>query len=212
MKITNHFPTRIFTDKLEPDVASGLNKTLLDLVRADRMNDPGGLSRSNHRGQGGWHSQTKLHQDPAYAELLDHIHRCGAYISEISGYDPRYALQVTTMWSIINAPGASNLAHIHPGSLWSGVYYIQAPQNCGRIAFTDPRTANVMDAPVYNSDKLRPSDTKTKIFVNPEPGKILIFPGWLYHAVDPNMAIETGPDAERVIISFNFVQQYKVQQ
>lgn len=207
--ITKHyFPTRIFIDMLDAETASRLNTALLKLVREDRQNDPRGLRRSSYAELGGWHSQAMLHKNPAYADLLAYVHRCGELISESSGYDPRYSLQVDTMWSIINPHGATNMAHIHPGSLWSGVYYIQAPKGCGNISFTDPRTANVMSAAIYNPDKPRIQETKTKITLTPEPGKIVIFPSWLYHAVAPNIAQGKDEEADRVIISFNINQRF----
>ena len=48
------------------------------------------------------------------------------------------------MWSIINVPGSFNRSHIHPDCLWSGVYYVQAPEGAGQIEFTEPRTQNMV--------------------------------------------------------------------
>ena len=43
------------------------------------------------------------------------------------------------MWANINMRYSHNRNHVHPGALWSGVYYIQTPKDSGRIWFTDPR-------------------------------------------------------------------------
>ena len=40
----------------------------------------------------------------------------------------------------INYPGGFNRPHLHPNSLFSGVYYIKAPKNSGNIIFYDPRS------------------------------------------------------------------------
>jgi uncharacterized protein (TIGR02466 family) len=188
MIVKNFFPTTIFSDSLAPDRAAALNSRLLELIRGERDRDPKGTPKSTYRQLGSWHSHTKLHKEPEYAEILEIIQGYAAFISQTKGYDPQHVLKVTTMWSIINPPGGSNMAHVHPGGLWSGVYYIQAPENCGRISFIDPRTANVMQAPVYDADRPRESDTKTKVFITPEAGKIVIFPSWLYHAVHRSRA------------------------
>ena len=98
------------------------------------------------------------------------------------------------MWSIINPPGSANRAHIHPGCTWSGVYYIQTPAGCGNIEFIDPRTENLMQQPRYVPNKKRPKHCWTKANITPKPGRMLIFPSWLYHAVAPNLSEEIGRD------------------
>ena len=51
------------------------------------------------------------------------------------------------MWANINPPGGMNRAHQHPNSLWSGVYYIKAPKNCGHLKIDDPRSVACMSRP-----------------------------------------------------------------
>ena len=110
------------------------------------------------------------------------------------------------MWSIINPPGSGNAAHIHPDSLWSGVYYVHTPEDCGPIMFTDPRTENHMRVPRYADDKKRPPSARPNIKYIPRAGLMVMFPSWLYHSVEPNMSQKTGREADRVIISFNMTQ------
>jgi uncharacterized protein (TIGR02466 family) len=207
MIVKNYFPTRIFTDTLVPEQAASLNARLLDLIRAERGRDPAGTPKSTYRELGSWHSHTHLHKEPEYAEILEFIQKSAAFVSDTNGYDPRYMLKVTTMWSIINPPGGSNMSHVHPGCVWSGVYYLQAPEKSGNISFIDPRTPNVMQDVRYDEKQPRKVENKTKISIMPEAGKIVIFPSWLYHGVAPNMSDKTGIDAERVIISFNLSQR-----
>jgi len=128
-------------------------------------------------------------------------------MSKELGYHQDYTMQIGTMWSIINPPGSANRAHVHPGCLWSGVYYIQAPEGAGNIEFVEPRTAHLMNQPRFVPNQRRPKDCWTKVRFTPVPGRMLIFPSWLYHAVDPNMTKETGDAANRIIISFNLNQR-----
>ena len=175
--------------------------------KLDRAQDQAGLSRSNYRALGGWHSKNDLHKAPAFAPLAAKIIEACAHISATLGYDPKYPLRIGTMWSIINPPGSSNRAHIHPGSLWSGVYYVAAPDKAGNIEFIDPRTAHLMNAPRYIEGKNRPQACWTKVKYDPIPGKMLILPSHLYHAVEPNLATEKGRAADRMIVSFNLGQR-----
>ncbi len=199
-----YFPTTIFQiDVTDP---KGLNETLLKNVYAERDKDQKGISRSNFTELGGWHSHNNLHKEEAFKCLVDEIDSATQRMCDEMGYDPSRRLKIGTMWSIINPPGAANRAHVHPGCLWSGVYYIQAPEDCGRIEFVEPRTVHLMNQPRYKPNAKRQRDYWTKVRFLPQPGRMIIFPAWLYHAADPNLTKETGDAANRIIISFNLNQ------
>lgn len=202
-----YFPTMVFQMDLESPAE--LNALLTDMIYKERLRDHKGIERSNISELGGWHSHNNLHKSEDYAPLVAKIAEATALLSEDLGYHRDYALKIGTMWSIINPPGGANRAHVHPGCLWSGVYYIQAPKDCGNIEFVEPRTAHLMNQPKYQSNAKRPKDCWTKVRFTPEPGRMLIFPSWLYHAVDTNLSKEPGDKANRVIISFNLNQVKK---
>lgn len=199
----NYFPTMIYQYDIED--CEQLNKTLLDLTYAERERGIA-VNKSNTAELGSWHSATGLHKDKAYDPLLAEINLALSRISEDLNYAKDHVLKVTTMWSIINPPGNGNRAHVHPNSMWSGVYYVQAPENAGKIEFVDPRTIMIMNQPKYEAKKKRNRDTWTKINFKPVPGRMIIFPAWLYHGVDTNLAKETGRAANRIILSFNINQ------
>lgn len=204
-KITrmNYFPTMVY--QYDVDNCEHLNRTLLDLTYAERERGIA-VNKSNTAELGSWHSATGLHKNHAYDPLLTEINTALTRISEDLGYAKDHALKVTTMWSIINPPGNGNRAHVHPNSLWSGVYYVQAPENAGKIEFIDPRTIMIMNQPKYEAKKKRPRDTWTKVNFKPVPGRMIIFPAWLYHGVDINMSKESGRAGNRIILSFNINQ------
>lgn len=204
---TNYFPTMVYQYDIEDK--ESLNQNLLDLTYAERERDRTGVNKSNTAKLGSWHSATALHKNPDYQPFLTHLDAALARISQELGYAADHVLKVTTMWSIINPPGNGNRAHVHPNSLWSGVYYIQAPAGSGDIEFIDPRTVIIMNQPKYLAKKKRPRDCWTKVNYTPTPGRMIIFPAWLYHSVDINMAKETGRAGDRVIISFNINQARK---
>lgn len=203
----NYFPTMIFQYDVKDNEA--LNNNLLELTYAERDRDRVGVNKSNTAELGSWHSATNLHKNVDYQAIMAHIDGALAKISDELGYDKDHALKVTTMWSIINPPGNGNRAHVHPNSLWSGVYYVQAPANAGNIEFIDPRTVLIMNQPKFIAKKKRPRDCWTKVNYTPTPGRMILFPAWLYHGVDTNMSKESGRGGDRVIISFNVNQQKK---
>lgn len=200
-----YFPTPIFTGRL--DGAEERDAGLLELIYAERDRDAEGTQRSNYRALNGWHSRIDLHKEESFAGFVAAIETELAHISVESGYDRRYDLVITSMWAIVNGPTGSNRAHIHPGCLWSGVYYVQTPDGCGNIEFIDPRTMHLMTQPKYIPKKKRKKSRWTKVNFTPGGGKLVVFPSWLYHSVAPNLTDETGKAADRVIISFNVNQQ-----
>lgn len=203
-----YFPTMVYSSKLHD--AESVNEQLLVDIRKEQEKDRKGIQRSNFSNLGGWHSHNGLHKRKAFAEISNRIRTTAAKISKDCSYDPEFKLGIGTMWSIINSPGSFNRSHIHPGCLWSGVYYVQAPKNAGDIEFTEPRTQQLMDQASFTPNVKRPKQCWTKVSYEPKAGKMIIFPAWLYHAVMPNLAEEAKKDdAERVIISFN-LSQYPV--
>jgi uncharacterized protein (TIGR02466 family) len=203
---TLNFPTMIFQYDVEN--SEHLNKTLLDVTYAERERGVA-VNKSNTAELGSWHSATNLHKKPEYERLLGEVNATLSRISDELSYAKDHVLKVTTMWSIINPPGNGNRAHVHPNSLWSGVYYVQAPESCGKIEFIDPRTVLIMNQAKFEAKKKRPRECWTKVNYKPVPGRMVIFPAWLYHGVDTNMSKENGRASDRVIISFNINQVKK---
>ncbi|MCF6322060.1 MAG: TIGR02466 family protein [Rhizobiaceae bacterium] len=202
-----YFPTIIYRFQL-PD-AEELNDQLLKSIYSEREKDQVGLDKSNLPKLGGWHSQSNMQKSRLYKPLVERVENVCDLISEDLQYHESYHLKVSTMWSIINPPGSSNNSHIHPGCDWSGVYYIQTPEDSGDIRFTDPRTAHLMNQLKFDPEKKRIRPCWTKVRIKPSAGKIVIFPSFLYHSVDTNFSNATGNDANRVIIAFNIVQRQK---
>lgn len=203
----DYFPTLVFSSKLHD--AESMNKEILDAIIEERKKDTKGIERSNFRSLGGWHSHNHLQKDPKFKRLTDRLHMMLAGVSDNLGYDKSRELKITTMWSITNPPLSSNRAHIHPGALWSGVYYVQAPEGAGAIEFTDPRVVTIMNSASFIPNKRRKTECWTKVKVKPIAGKMLFFPSWLYHSVEPNLAEGDGNEAERIIVSFNISQWKK---
>lgn len=190
------FPTMIYSAEIHG--AQDLNATLINSVLAEHRADPKGMHASNQPALGGWHSRTDLHRQSEFTRIAMAVRDLAHIIAEALGYDPSWRLDIDQMWAIANAPGSSNSSHVHPGALWSGVYYIQAADGAGDIEFTDPRAANVMQQARHTE---KPELCRTAIRYTPRAGLMLMFPSWLYHSVHPNLSQQ-----ERVILSFNLSQ------
>ena len=200
------FPTPIyFTDLGE---AEAINARIKPLIRAWREEDPHGEFRSNEPQVGGWHSRTDMHTRREYDSLTREIFELMHGVYTNLGYDPDYEPVCDAMWTNINPPHASNRQHTHPHALWSGVYYVQTPPNCGLLYFTDPRPQTQVLTPYYDLKRRSPT-TWMEVHYQPIEGRIIVFPAWLPHAVQPNLTEEEGDAADRISISFNFHQRHK---
>ena len=88
------------------------------------------------------------------------------------------------IWTSIHSNGSSHDAHHHYKSALSGAFYVTTPENSGSIVFYDPRGS------------LPPFGKTLRII--PSPGKLVIFPSWVVHNVQPTLS-----KLPRISISFN---------
>ncbi len=94
-------------------------------------------------------------------------------------------------WLNINRKNVFNPPHLHPESHYSGVYYVKVPENCPAIHFLDPRPAHIYSLPDINITTGNAFSNNNKydssIYTyQPVEGKVVVFPSYLMHYVDPN--------------------------
>ena len=198
------FATPIYyTDLADADA---LNGRLKKDIRVWRQRDPQGTVRSNVAQAGACHSATDMHTRAEFNPLTLEIFEMVQGTYHELGYDPDFEPVCDSMWANINPRHAYNRHHSHPQALWSGVYYVQAPDDCGLLYFTDPRPQTQVLTPYYDPRRRHP-DTWNEVFYQPLEGRLILFPAWLVHAVHPNLSSEEGEAGERVSVSFNFYQR-----
>ena len=176
-------------------------------IRAWRDQDPEGVVRSNVKQMGAWHSGLDMHRRVEYAAITSQVLAAAQEIFEDLGYDPASEPVLDNMWANINPKGAYNRGHIHPNVLWSGVYYVQAPPGCGRIYFADPRAQALVVTPQFEPAQPRKIACWSEVYFEPIAGRMILFPGWLRHEVEPNLCDEDGLAGERISVSFNIIQR-----
>ena len=185
------FPTIIYIKDL-PN-ANELN-TYLEKHIIDWSNQDKGVSKTNVNG---WHSQTDMNQRKEYEPLIQELFQMQKEIIEEEHLDiePRLG----NMWANINPPGGYNNSHIHPNSLFSGVYYIKGQPNSGRLSLMDPRPGVQHCMPTRKKEKL-PRELWRETYYDPVPGRLIMFPSWMWHKVESNKSNDI-----RISVSFNFI-------
>ena len=185
------FPTQIYIKEFNLD-----NNQLTDNIVNWSKQDPG-LSKTNVNG---WHSKSDMHQKPEYKALVDQLFQMQKEIYKEDCLADQPVLG--NMWANINPPGGLNRPHIHPNSLWSGVYYVKTSRNCGHLKIEDPKITSLMSMPNRKKDNNTPKYSWREIHYEPVEGRLIMFPSWLNHCVDPNESNDI-----RISISFNFLQK-----
>jgi uncharacterized protein (TIGR02466 family) len=190
----NFWPTTIyFKDYPNSEL---FNQDLEEKILAWSKCDPG-LAKTNRLG---WHSTTDMHTRVEFAGIVNYLIEMQHEIYHAEGLAGTPMLG--NMWANINYPGASNAMHIHPNSLWSGVYYVTCNDQSGNIYFEDPRSVSLMSMPKYQYEQNL--NSRRIIDSQPKPGRLIMFPSWLNHGVRENTS-----DKTRISISFNFLQNLK---
>lgn len=132
-----------------------------------------------------------LHDKEETQELFNWFKDCLEEVRKTQKYDCD-KFEITSSWFNRALPnsGMSQNYHRHSMSFYSAVYYLTtgAP-----TVFEDPvlhRTQAQLEVLRY--------DYKPHEFIHAEPGKLVIFPSWMYHTSMPHFA-----NNDRYIISFN---------
>lgn len=186
------FPTPIYIfDHNDPSLNEQLERDILNWMQQDA-----GVKKTNVKG---WHSTTNMHMKPEFKRLVQGLFEAQHIIYQEEHYDSEPFLG--GMWANVNPPGGMNRAHIHPNSLWAGVYYVKAPKNCGKLIIDDPRSAASLSRPALREENVPERIWREKSY-EPVAGRLIMFPAWLTHCVDPNESDDT-----RISVSFNFLQK-----
>jgi len=178
--------------------------------------DPESRSISN---EGGYQSIDDLNHRSDFQELIDIIEtQANVQIHEELELIKDVKFTVINMWANINWKGNYNSfhAHVNPPSqnriantpILSGVFYVNVPENSGRIGFS-PSKVNYqkigLDAPRVQIPEIFLKNIDNPLlnsvyYVEPQEGDLLIFFSDHIHGVEQSNAKDTD---RRISISFN---------
>ena len=183
------FPTSVFGKDIKLDN----DKLAQDII--NWSNQDQGLQKTNYKS---WHSTTDMASKPEYQNLVNELITMCKDVFKEEWLELKPVLG--NMWANINPKEGMNQSHIHPNSLFSGVYYVKSNPQAGRLVLYDPRPGAQIVMPVRKEGQ-PPKHLWKDVNIDPIPGRIIIFPAWLWHSVEPNQSNDL-----RISISFNFVQ------
>jgi uncharacterized protein (TIGR02466 family) len=185
------FPTIVYAKDLEN--AKQLNKYLEEHIINWSKQDKG-LDKTNVNG---WHSKTDMNHRKEYEPIIQELFKMQHEIIEEEHLNIKPKLG--NMWANINLPNGYNNGHAHPNSLFSGVYYVKSKPDSGRLQIMDPRPGAQLVMPPRKKGPV-PRQLWREAYFEPVPGRLIMFPSWLWHKVEINKS-----DDIRISISFNFI-------
>ena len=183
------FPTLIYANDVELDNRF-FEKEIIEWSKRDE-----GVKKTNVNG---WHSKTNMSEMPQFKPLVDELFKMQRQVFKEEWLDREPVLG--NMWANINYQGGYNKAHIHPNATYSGVYYVKSLPNSGNLVCNDPRPGIQTHMPVRVKGT-PPKHLWREVHLEPKEGRIIMFPAWLWHCVEPNQSNDI-----RISVSFNFIQ------
>ena len=198
MSARSLFATRLYEAELgSPELLADLAHSIRSLAR----DDGAGRRWSREHHYPGYTSYASLNdlttRDPAFADLQKLLDRHAAEFAKELSFDLARKPRLDSLWVNLLKAGGRHGGHLHPNSILSGTFYVEAPPGSGAILFEDPRLPMMMAAPPRSKDA--PGDLQTFVEIEPRPGLLLLWESWLRHEVRPGRS-----RGERLSISFNF--------
>lgn len=172
------------------DVLYSQNEELLKYCVLKKIDDVG-RQKSN---AGGWQSNELFESTDLFFSNF-----CQFLSQQINIVSERLDVKVNlhNLWININGYGTYNHTHTHPGSYFSGVYYVKANSTQGKIIFEHP--LKIINGHMLNNGLKKYDEIYgNEISYTPETGKLILFPSFLAHRVETN-----NTNLDRISISFN---------
>ena len=192
MVLETVFPTEIWVNYDHQCIVN--NESLAEIIIRRSLNE----SSRKLTNVGGWQSSDDLTEDGQFTDLVTYVAQNFNSVYKHNNYIEKLRVVIDNMWANVNNHKDFNMAHLHPNSDWSFTYYVKVTEDSGDIVFCDPRLRRIMNV---QDDILQDYNNKSQhstYSVSPLNGRLIIFPSYLEHFVEPNLTQET-----RISISGN---------
>lgn len=184
----------IFSSFLAIDLLSGIDNEELKRYSKNLKDQESGVIKSNFLG---WQSDTLAVPNFQIDLLVKEILKRADALKSVFGFKKDYRLYLSNLWININQTSSFNRPHIHTESVFSGVYYVDCFIDSGNLVLLHPSMGQKILINEYHLETFTEFSSAV-ISVDPEIGKLIIFPSWVEHYVEPNL----NPK-ERISIAFN---------
>ena len=185
------FPTMVSKGKVDNDE---LLEKLKESINKLKIRGVGSFSYEREQ----FESYDNLHEEPEFRELAELVLQASGELLDQQGLI-RKSHYITNMWATSTNKNFFHPLHNHPNCYMSGILYVNAPENCGKLVFRDPRPGHSVLQYEYKEHNQHNSNRHS---VKPGKGVILFWPHWLEHMVDRHGNDYDGVE-DRMMIAFN---------
>ena len=195
MYINEYFKTPIWSEQ-KPEFVKSLNKASDKYIKKARETQKKYIKQYGDFGTS-YHS-TPLTKDNDFLDFRNYIGQKSWEFLDHSGFDmPQYQTIFSEMWvqEFSKKGGGHHSAHVHWNQHVSGFYFLKCGEKTSFPIFHEPRTGartTKLRMKPGLKDILNGNDL---VHYRPQPGTLLIFPGYLEH----EYAVDHGKEPFRFI-------------
>jgi len=186
------FKVDIFKESIIVDslINSQIDEKIKKILREEK-NKNKGVQISNVNG--GY--QTKNIFDETLNKIF--LTKTGELIYNFFRLNENYKIRMQDIWINENYQNSINMDHVHGRSNFSGIYYVEVPENSGQLVFT---RADKSVSMMINNDMFAKNELgfNSVYRIQPLKNQIILFPSHLVHGVLPNNNKES-----RISVAFN---------
>ena len=181
MFINNYFPTTIWSEE-KPEYVKSLNKASNKHIVEARKRNKDYIKKYTDFGNS-YHS-TSLINDNDFRDFRDYIGLKSWEYLDHQGYDmSKYTTMFSELWvqEFSKKGGGHHGAHIHWNQHVSGFYFLKCGLETSAPIFHEPKIAALATKLHLKPNLEGIWSGHDKIHYRPQPGTLIIFPGYLQH-------------------------------
>lgn len=170
-------------------------ETFLSIVKEYKEKNP--TKETPRSNVAGYQSPNTLQNVAELSPLFEYICQMGfKACSDLAFVECDIAM--TSAWLNINdSRQCMNSEHVH-GQVFSGVFYLQAPEESGNLCIKNLATNSIWTG--HDLRYQKNEYTAESIKLEPIEGNVILFPSYVPHSVETN-----NHDEERISIAFNLI-------
>lgn len=190
-QLINIFKGSVFKTKVESEKTK---KYFLDLLNSEKNSPNSSMHVSN---MGGFQTRpfSYIADDDINKKVF--IDPCFEYFDNFNKRKPvdSWGIRMSSYWLNQNSMSDWNIMHNHLPNNFSGIWYLKAPKDCGRVVFQNGDMLVMNDS---NFDYFDDPNFYSRFFMDVEDNDLLLFPSHMLHFVEPSRTNE-----ERISLAFN---------
>jgi uncharacterized protein (TIGR02466 family) len=191
-KILNIFKSSIYKTKIQHEKAKEYFLNLLNTEKEDNAS----VHISN---KGGFQTKNFSYIDDKDINQKLFIDPCFEYFDSFNLRKPtkNWGIKMASFWINQNFMSDWNVMHNHLPSNFSGIWYLKAPKDCGKIVF---QNGDMLVLNESNFDYFDDPHFYSRFFLDIEDNDLVLFPSHMLHFVEPNKTNE-----DRISLAFNIM-------